>query len=520
MNPGAARRLALILLLTSMLAGCATSYLRLAPASPGDPAIPALPPDSGGAHSSSSGEAGAGEAANEPPGVAEGRHYGLPDLVELAAATNPQTRIVWQRARQAALAVGVAHSSYFPTLSAVALGAYQHSSFPLSTLSLGQLTLGAPEFLPGLSVPAGQQGTSGHVGVDTFQVLPFLALRWQVLDLSRGPVVKAAEQTSVGANLVFVGEHQRLLFQVATSYFRLGAARAQVGVAQEALERTRTIARSAEARFGRGLATTVEVAEGQREVAQAEYGLVEARATETAATSALLTAMGVDPSVALDVETVSSRPLPDSLREPVEAYLKTALASRPDLLAAAAHAVRADALVDQAESAYIPRVNLLGTGGLMTLGAKVGDNSLKTVTVPNVTALASLEWLLLDGGARQGGVEISRARRDEAELERQKLRNTASQEVLSGYDEANAALARYRAALALERTAAVADEATATSYQHGLSTLSDAASAQKAHSLASAAKERAYAEARIAVTALAFAAGQLRGVAAIPDPAL
>ena len=46
----------------------------------------------------------------------------------------------------------------------------------------------------------------------------------------------------------------------------------------------------------------------------------------------------------------------------------------------------------------------------------------------------------------------------------------------------------------------------------------DAARAQRAHSVASAAKERAYAEARIAMTALAFAAGQLRGIAAIPDP--
>ena len=74
------------------------------------------------------------------------------------------------------------------------------------------------------------------------------------------------------------------------------------------------------------------------------------------------------------------------------------------------------------------------------------------------------------------------------------------------------------AVVALERTAAVADDATARSYANGLSTLADAASAQKAHALASAAKERAYADARIAATALTFASDQLREVAAIPDP--
>ena len=287
-------------------------------------------------------------------------------------------------------------------------------------------------------------------------------------------------------------------------------------MAQDALERTRTIAQSAEARFGRGLATTVEVAEGRREVAQAEYGLTEARAAETAAVSALLTAMGVDPRIAMDIDTASSRPLVESLREPVDAYLKTALASRPDLLVAGAHSARAEALVDHANSHYWPRLSLIGTGA-QVLGAKVGGAPSQTVTVPTVTALASLEWLLLDGGAREGGVEIARAHREEAEQEIRKLRNSASQEVLSAYDQANAALSRYRAADALERTAAVANDSTTRSYEHGLSTLADAAAAQKAYSLASAAKEKSYAEARVAATALIFAAGQLRGVAAIPD---
>ena len=497
------------------LLGCASGYLRLAPPAPDQPVIPqqhpteAAPPP---------GTPPAGQIIDERRAVQPGRRYGLPELVELAAASNPETRILWQRARQAALAVGVAHSSDWPTLSAIAFGGYQHSSFPVSSLPAG-ITLAAPEFLPGITVPGGQgNGTSGRFGVDTFEVLPFVALRWQALDFSRGPAVRAAEQTTVAANLLFVGEHQKLLFQVSKAYFGLGAARAQVRVAEEALERTRTIARSAEARFGRGLATTVEVAEGRREVAQAEYGLTEASAAETVARSALLTAMGVDPRIALDVETVGSRPLAGSLGQPVDSYVDSAFASRPDLLAASAQSARADALIDQAISHYFPRLTLTGTGGFQVLGAKVGGGSFQSVTIPLVTALASLEWLILDGGARQGGVDIARARLEEANLEVQKRRNAASQEVLSAYDLANAALARYRAAVELERAAAVADDATASSYQHGLSTLTDAAGAQRAHSLASAAKERAYAEARIAVTALTFAAGQLRGVAAIPDP--
>ena len=207
----------------------------------------------------------------------------MPELIELAAASNPETRIVWQRARQAALAIGVANSSYWPTLSAIALGAYQHSSFSASSLASG-LNLVAYGVLPGIQLSRRaadwneRARRGGHVPGSSLRGLEMAGPGFLARSDSEG-----AEQTSVAANMLFVGEHQKLLFQVSKAYFGLGAARAQVRVAQDALERTRTIARSAEARFGRGLATTVEVAEGRREVAQAEYGLTEARAAETMA---------------------------------------------------------------------------------------------------------------------------------------------------------------------------------------------------------------------------------------------
>ena len=66
------------------------------------------------------------------PGAGRARHSEQPGF----------PGILWQRARAAALAVGVAHSSYWPTLSAVAFAGYQHSSFPVSSLPAG-ITLAA-----------------------------------------------------------------------------------------------------------------------------------------------------------------------------------------------------------------------------------------------------------------------------------------------------------------------------------------------------------------------------------------
>ena len=131
--------------------------------------------------------------------------------------------------------------------------------------------------------------------------------------------------------------------------------------------------------------------------------------------------------------------------------------------------------------------------------------------------MVAFDWLLFDGGVRDAQTQIARSRENEAEQSIVKLQQRTTQEVVAAYNEVNASLSRYRAASSLERTAGVAEDATTKSYANGLSTVTDALSAQKARSLASAAKEQAFAEALISATALAFSSGQLGSAKAVPD---
>src|SRR5262249_3986692 len=43
--------------------------------------------------------------------------YELPELIDIAESTNPQPRVAWERARQAAAAVGLSKSAYYPYLA-------------------------------------------------------------------------------------------------------------------------------------------------------------------------------------------------------------------------------------------------------------------------------------------------------------------------------------------------------------------------------------------------------------------
>ena len=51
----------------------------------------------------------------------------LPELIDLAEAHNPQTRVAWERARAQAAALGVARSELYPTLAAAALSGVARS---------------------------------------------------------------------------------------------------------------------------------------------------------------------------------------------------------------------------------------------------------------------------------------------------------------------------------------------------------------------------------------------------------
>jgi outer membrane protein TolC len=499
------RAIALAALALSLASGCPSLYLRRAPPSPAEPwPIAAAAPRAGAM------------TAGAPP-IAHDHVYTLTELIDLAESNNPDTRIGWQRARQAALAVGVPMAGYFPLIQALTFGGYQHTIFPAPNLSQSLLGANPSPLLPTVSFPLPMSPQpSGSVGADTFQVLPFVFVSLEVLNLGRAAEVSAAKSLSTAANALFTAEHQKAILAVARAYFRLNAARTQVAVNREALDRTRATAKAAEARFARGVATAVERAEAEREVAQAEYNVALAQAVEVAAQAALLTAINIDPRVSLAVAANPSGPLPSGLEQSVDVYVQAALTTRADLRAAQAQLPATGAGVSRVNAAYAPRVDVFGTAGGAVLGGRVDGVDLPTLKLPIFTAGVFFNWRLYDGGLREVQAEIARAQHAEAEQQLFKLFHQAVQEVVTAYNEVNASLSRYQAASALLDTATTAEAAATKSYLNGLATLTEAMNAQKARVLASAAKEQAFADALIARTTLAFAAGELISAKAVP----
>src|SRR4029077_19978347 len=81
--------------------------------------------------------------------------YGLAELIDIAERNNPDTRVAWERARQAAAAVGLSESAYYPFLVASAAAGYDRAFIPFPTLAFNEKKLLMNPSLRDVSITGG-----------------------------------------------------------------------------------------------------------------------------------------------------------------------------------------------------------------------------------------------------------------------------------------------------------------------------------------------------------------------------
>src|SRR5258707_10692498 len=139
--------------------------------------------------------------------------YGLAELIDIAQRNNPDTPVAWERARQAAAAVGLSESAYYPFLVASAAAGYDRAFIPFPTLT-------ASPTHPSLS---DVRITGGGSLVTEAQVYPReLNAKWLLLDFGERTAVAAAARAQLKiANVGFNGTHQKIVFQVTERFYQL-----------------------------------------------------------------------------------------------------------------------------------------------------------------------------------------------------------------------------------------------------------------------------------------------------------
>ena len=390
------------------------------------------------------------------------KRYELLELIDLAQRLNPETRVAWQGARQAAIGVGLVESEYFPILTLSALGGYQSEAFP------------APNDV----------APSGFFRADLAQVVPALNLRWLLLDFGRrGSAMDAAKERLLAANLGFNRKHQEIIFRVQRAYFALMSVRGKIAVAQSSLDSARAVRESAEAQLLKGLATLPEVALARQQEAQATFDLEDVRATERDAQVALAESTGIPPTTPIQITDISALPAPAALEDSVDKVIDQALERRPDLIAKVAAVREKEAEVRRARAEYYPTLSLVANVNSILGGVQITGGNQPTgwfsAAEPSYGVGLLLRWNIFEGGATRRRVELAEAQRQAAEAEVTATRDQAIREVWKAYTDVRLAARRQDVVVALVDAFQKSYEATLESYRHGLGTLIDLLAARR-----------------------------------------
>ena len=119
----------------------------------------------------------------------------MAELIDLAEAHNPETRVAWENARAQAAALGVARSELFPTLAAIALAGVDRKEAPLGSQFYRQT---APAFQLSLDL--------------NYTIFDFGARRGRI---------NAESARLLASNFGFNDVHRQLIYDVSQAYYRL-----------------------------------------------------------------------------------------------------------------------------------------------------------------------------------------------------------------------------------------------------------------------------------------------------------
>ena len=414
--------------------------------------------------------------------------YTLTELIDLAQTRNPVTRIAWEQARQAAIAVGISQATLLPELTVDALGGANHTATPFPTAL-------APR---------------GYITSDGQAIFPELVLKYLLIDFGgRRAGIEAAKQLSFAANAGFTAVHQKLIMDVSQAYFQLDGLTAQLAAARTALANAKLVETAANAKMARGEGTVTEIAIARRNVAQAALAIPQAEQGLNAARVSLLSLLDLPPQSRIQVQDSAGRKLTAGTIRTLDEMMSDALRQRPDLLAKLGQLRASEQGVALARSEFYPRLsiasNIQGNIGQI----RTDDGPYSSVKQPQYGVYLRLDWTLYQGGARWNRLHAEQSRASQAEASLQQASTEALREIALAYDNLNTGLAQNDAATALQAAAQTAFDAATSAYAHGVGTLTDAANAQTALAMARSASAQAHSQALVNAAALAFVTGDL-----------
>jgi outer membrane protein len=427
--------------------------------------------------------------------------YGLAELIDIAERNNPETRVAWERARQAAAAVGLSESAYYPFLVASAAAGYDRAFIPFPTLTANP----THPSLSNVTITGG-----GSLVTESRVYRGELNAKWLLLDFGeRSAVVAASREQLMMANVGFNGTHQKIVFQVTDRFYQLGTVRQKVLVARRSLEAAQQVEQAVQARIDNGLATKPELLQAQQQSAQTAFDVEATTGAESDARVALAESIGILPTVPLKVADLGERSTSEQANGSVDELIERALWQRPDLVAKLANVHAKEDGIKKVRAEYYPKVAIDAHVTETELDVSIKNSPYFGDHRPTYGVFLTASVPIFDGFARDRQMDMAKAELHGAENELAGARDAAVREVWKAYTDFKTALRKQDSATKLVTASQNAFDAVLESYKNGLSTYPEIVSAQRNLSAARSVSHDTQAAIYTAAAALALSTGDL-----------
>src|SRR5262245_56894167 len=410
------------------------------------------------------------------PAIDPRKTYNLAELIDIAERSNPETRVAWEPARQAAAAVGLTASAYYPYVVAAAAGGYDRAFIPFPTLRTLPQAPPTKGNLPNVEIVGG-----GNLVTEAMLARGELTAKLLPLDFGgRSRSRAAAREKLMMANVRFNGTHQKIVFDVTDKFYQLGTARQKVMVTQSALDAAKTVEQAAHARFDNGLATKPELLQAQQQSAQSNFDLQASLGAQSDARVALIESIGLMPTVTLKVADLPAKSDVDAgTEDSVGELITKAFSQRPDLVAKLANVRSKEQEIRKIRSEYYPKVTLDAHVSVTELQVSIKNSDYFGGADYTLGAFLTMEVPIFDGFARRHKLDMAEADLHQAENELAGARDSAAREVWKAYTDYKTALKKQDAAEKLLTASKSAFDAVLESYKRGLSTYPEVVSAER-----------------------------------------
>jgi NodT family efflux transporter outer membrane factor (OMF) lipoprotein len=306
----------------------------------------------------------------------------LDSLIARAVRANPDLRAAQARVREARAVHKIASADHYPTVDATGDATRTRTSDNIADF-------------PGSTSNLFQTGFDALWEIDVFG-----GVRRQV----------EAAEADLGASI----EDRRdvlvsLLAEVARNYVDLRGAQRQGAIARENLASQRSTLDLTRTRLVGGIATDLDVARQETQVAATESTIPSFESDARVAEHALAALVGLPPK-ALAAELEPAGAIPATPPDVPVGLPSELLLRRPDVRRAERQLAAATARIGEAKADYFPRFSLTGAVGLASDDLdQLLDAHSRTASVG-----AGVRWRVLDFGRIEGNVEIRTAQEEQA----------------------------------------------------------------------------------------------------------